>query len=267
MEEIFSIIDELVSPSYCDLSDQQTFEFVDRFFTIYRVQSFRHSYHEIAKHLEMLNPEQRDVLEMHINHILDAADKTAKPSDREAVNRIAKLADHIGLEVIRMARMEKVKHIGDKAALELKEAQKSNKDAEMKSKNLVSQIDNYHSHSITILGIFSGIIVALFAGFQLSFSSLSNLDSINFYKIIIFILVLGIIIFDICFFMMYAISKIANKDISVRCKKHIDCESCRHKCYLINRLRRKYPYVFWLHLLVITVVIVIVMTKPPGFLA
>ena len=53
---------------------------------------------------------------------------------------------------------------------------------------------------------------------------------------------------DIIFLLLYCVSKISGRSISVNCKKRncADCKSCRTN---FGRLHKKYPYIFWFNIM------------------
>lgn len=51
-------------------------------------------------------------------------------------------------------------------------------------------------------------------------------------------------LFNIIFLLMYCISKISGKSIASNCRRS-NCEDCKSCKFIISRLKKKYPYVFW----------------------
>lgn len=60
---------------------------------------------------------------------------------------MTKLYDHIKLEALRLARMDKVAFLSTKADASLKQAQKLNKESKRNVNHLVARVNGFHGHS------------------------------------------------------------------------------------------------------------------------
>ncbi len=213
---------------------------------IYSDNSFRHSYSEISKVLERYSPDQRDALAEHIHTLQKAILDLEKGQDINS--RVLKLCDHVDLECIRIARIERVEYIGKSASKELSDADGKLKETEERAKALKDRIEGYQSQSITILGIFSGLVVTFAGATQFVSSGIKELSEISAFKITFFVSFSFIFLYNIVFLLLYCTAKISGRSIATKCQKRncVDCKSC---LTAFGRLHKKYPYVFWFNVL------------------
>ena len=81
---------------------------------------------------------------------------------------------------------------------------------------------------------------------------------IEYFKHISVLLIGGLIVFNTIFLMLYIVGKITNRNIYARCKtKDCSCgENGEPTCWGINRIRKRLPYVFWLNLTFLLLIII-----------
>lgn len=235
---------------YVDLDPQALDTFTGELCTIYSDKEFRHSYAEISLVIEKLSPDQRDALSSHITAIRSAADAFLKRSDKEESQsteikkRIFKLCDHIDLECLRIARIDRVEYIGKTASNELSAADGKLRETEERAKELDKRVSQYHDQSIAILGIFAGLVVTFSGAIQFLSSSFENLSDASAMNITLFVSLSFFFLFNVIFLLMYCISKIAGKSIASNCESR-NCESCHNCKTFLGRMKKKYPFVFW----------------------
>lgn len=232
----------------------------DRIFNIlkliYEDENYRHSYYEISNFLENnLSPDERDQLSENILLIYNESHIRANnDSEYEKLSRnLAKLSDHISLEILRIGRMQQIQFIGNKVA----EQSRKNKDVmyryKKKAERLESRISGFHSQSITILGIFSGLVFTFVTSGNLILEAVAAVNEVVLHKLIYVILVVGFIIFNLVYMLMYSISKISGNSMSTECvgKQCLNCGGCQNA---LSRLKKKYPLVFWFNLIILSFV-------------
>jgi len=88
--------------------------------------------------------------------------------------------------------------------------QSSTNSFDSKVKNIES---NLNTNILTVLGIFSAIIVVFFGGFNALSNVFSNINSANKYRLVFFSCLSGVIVFDIIFLLLYTISKFLDRNI------------------------------------------------------
>lgn len=226
---------------------------------IYMDENYRHSYYEISQFLENeLQSDQQDLLSETILKIYDEANRLNQedPSYKNLVKNIGKLSDHISLELLRIGRMKQINFIGDK----LKEQITENKDSmyryKKKSEKLESKIKGFHSQSITILGIFSGLVFTFVTSGNLVLEAVIAVSGSNaLHKVVYITLIVGFIIFNLVYMLMYSISKISGNSMATECsgKQCLSCGTCQTP---IGRLKKKYPLVFWFNSIILFVIVV-----------
>lgn len=238
MLRVVELLNELVE----DVTiDGERFEAIaEELRRIYSDRSFRHSYAELSEEISRLQPDQRDMLCKYVDLILNMIANQDGPNARVTI-KFGKLCDHISLEHIRIARIEQVEYIGKRSTEELTEAGNDLEQTRTLVSELSEDVKGFHAQSITILGIFAGLVITFASVTQLVASGLANLNEIDAYKIVLFLSVAFLFLFNIIFFMMYSIAKISGKSIASRCEKRI-CSSCGQCKKSFSKVWKKYPY-------------------------
>lgn len=111
--------------------------------------------------------------------------------------KIQKLYDHVNLDV---ARINYVKAIDKRYMVSGKKINVSLKDTEAKLNSTkeeldeyVEKVDNAQKESITILGIFSAVILAFIGGMTFTSSVLSNINSMSIYRLLMLSIIIGFV--------------------------------------------------------------------------
>lgn len=161
MPNLLNLLKELANPKFVELDDSEKDRFYKELKLIYSNKEFRHSYAELSEFSEKnLTPDSRDILVNNLDLILDYANDL-QDKDEFVLNRIAKLADHLQLEALRLARIESIKRIGTRAEDNRKKAEelsisnlkelKEMKDSLVKAE---TQLKDINSQLVAVLGIF-----------------------------------------------------------------------------------------------------------------
>ena len=175
----------------------------------------RHRYSDISKHLASKTPDVLDRLRDGMNQILDDARKnnydhdTEEPQNQDCYKKIVKLADHIELESSRLSSVVQIKVVADRANATY---QKSNEllETAKESINLTSERAGKLSQQlISILGIFSGIVVTFSFATSTIGGAFSNLANINASQLGFVICLLGFVFSNVVAVLMSFITKLA----------------------------------------------------------
>lgn len=239
-----------------ELKEEELREYTIAICEIYKHSEFRHSYASISRLLEDFAPDQRDGLSYHVVQIRDVVPAVLEDNgfqievQRELQKKMFKLCDHIELECIRLGRITRVEFIGNQASFELASADEKLKSVEERAGELNKKVTDYHAQSISILGIFSGLVVTVSGVIQFTASGLQNLEEVSAPKIILFLVVSFFLLFNVVFMMMYCIARISGTSVASDCRNR-NCSDCGHCKWQLHRLRKKYPYVFWFNVLAI----------------
>lgn len=255
-KELIDILEDVIEYPDLNSKDDFTKNILKDFIKIYSDGDFRHSYYEISSFMEKLGLDERDSLEGNLECIFEYADEIK--TKKEIMKKFAKLLDHISLERLRLSRMEKIKYIEDKVIKEMTDTKSMIESKQIEMREIQQQVTHVHSETITILGIFAGLVIGFATSFQLLAKSFENLNDVKFYKEISYLAVIGIILFDCIFFLLFAVARISKRSLALNCK-YQDCNNCHAEkpCKRnLRKIHKKYPYVFWYNLSLIIVIII-----------
>lgn len=238
MELIIDLLNELVAE--VDIGEDRVNYISSELERIYAKPEFRHSYAELSSEMGRLKPDQRDMLCLYLDEMLNALSKKLGETQQTTV-RFGKLCDHVNLESLRIARIERVEFIGEQSTRDLTEAGNDLVNTRSIVDSLREDVRGFHSQSITILGIFSGLVITFATVTQLVTAGIVNITEVSAYKVTLFLCVSFLLLFNLVFFLMYAVSKIAGKSIAARCEKR-NCSVCGQCSWAIKKLWRKYPF-------------------------
>ena len=216
MYDLLALLKEIADK--VKLEDEQYDSIIKRFYKIYK-DGFRHSYAELSRFCENdIAPDQRDELVNRIKEIIKLIqeDDTYKCMTKN----LGKLADHLDLERIRLARMEAINRIGAKAAEEMQAAtslfdenvEKYN-ELRKKIKKTKKNIHDINTQIVSVLGIFAAIIVAFFGGFSYFSSVFSNLHQLEISEAMFFTGLLGFVIFNTIVMLLVVVSHLIDKPV------------------------------------------------------
>lgn len=174
---------------------------------------------------------------------------------------IEKLEDHIKLELDRIIysqiREKNIfSDIMNKFTLSLREA---NRNLEEKAEKIEN---NLTSSVISVLGVFSAFVTIFLGGMSAFGSIMTNLQGVSKYRIVFSLLLLGLILFNVSFLLLYSISKILDKNIGkcisfgsmtrieekLRVNYYEDAGDVLDFKYIRKRLRVceiRHPLLFW----------------------
>lgn len=251
LDDIFEKLEE--KPFEQDSSEKYKAEIYDYFYNLYSNEDYRHSYFEISRHIESLGYDVGDTLERSIQNVLEYSADIDEHSD--VTKKISKLSDHVSLELLRLSRMRQISYLSDKIHKEMDKTSEMVKEKRNEMDEIDKKVNNIHAEVITILGIFAGLVIGFSIDFQLLAQSLSDMGKVSFFKEIAFVSIIGIILFDSIFLLLFAVSRISQRSLAINCK-HKDCHNCGRPKKCKNSFVHKYPYVFVYNLILSIVFIV-----------
>lgn len=255
MDLLLQTMDDIIMEEYADEADSApSSDFAKRYWdklcAVYDDPEFRHSYSRISSWLECYDPEQRDALPVSINRItMFAETQTDQEHIRRIIKAVRKLQDHVELECIRLNRMRQVEFLADEARESQNKAMVLNEATKKTVKKLNKRVDGFHEQSITILGIFSAVVIGFMADLSMFTSGFDKLSEANVYIVTFYSVVVGIIVFDTLFMMIFFIAKISGHSIARDYPKH--------RNWLVSTWHR-YPYLYCFHAFAIVVLAVLV---------
>lgn len=254
LDDIFEKLEE--KPFEQDSSEKYKAEIYDDFYKLYSNEDYRHSYFEISRHIESLGYDVGDTLERSIQNVLEYSADIDEHSN--VTKKISKLSDHVSLELLRLSRMRQISYLSDKIHKEMDKTSEMVKEKRNEMDEIDKKVNNIHAEVITILGIFAGLVIGFSIDFQLLAESFSNMNKVSFFKGTASLSIIGIILFDSIFLLLFAVSRISQRSLAINCK-HKDCHNCDNhdKCKnSFKKLIHKYPYVFVYNLILSIVFIV-----------
>lgn len=180
------------------------------------------------------------------------------------IENLEKLNDHISLEQQRIIFSQNREHSIFSGLID--EINNSTQKAQMEIDNKTKQIkDELNSSVISVLGVFSAVVMVFFGGLNVLGNILSTMNEACILRVTFIAALTGIIVFNIIFLLLYFIAKLLNKSIAIN-----DLSLLYGKCYewdsnqekvvenssalkkyrkIINspfrRLRVRYPILFW----------------------
>lgn len=202
--------------------------------------------------------DNNDRLHKHIINYYKAKEEPAE-TDEIVLLKFQKLYDHIKLEVVRLKNYdEQIQKAERQISESSEEAQKQidnfSEMLEAKSNQIdekfQEKLDKVQEESsklraeyISILGIFSAIVIVFFGGTAVFTSMLTNIHQAKWYEIGMGASAVGLVLFDVIFMFLYVLSKFHGVSIAVK-------EESEAKCNVLKYLD-KYPYVIWFNFLCI----------------
>ena len=213
MNALFRLLDELLEypiETSDDISDTELETYFQKFSQIY-CNKFRHWYSLISDYLGKRTPDVYSTLDNGLRLIADYG-KRIHPKSDEVNAGIDKLLDHVDLESVRIDRMEAVRCFTDETKNLYAATVQSSKEAQDKAKEVQKNVDHYHEQSISILGIFSAVVLAFMGGLSFSSSVLENFASVSMFRLIITIVLLGFVVFNALFILLRFVLHIVYSD-------------------------------------------------------
>lgn len=284
---IKNIIKDIIDKGVDDID-----AFIQRFSEVYN-NEYRHKYSEILKLLMKIKSESEaeslDYLVLNMK-ILKEHISCSQYSFKKS---FFKLYDHIILEVTRIQlyydyeKREKLiesKVNTAKNQLEYYGDLYNNLSTNINElystvNNINEQLGDSNAQSISILGIFSGIVIAFFGSIKVTENIFSNLgEDISKCRIIFMAGLVGFILFNTIFVLLYFIAKVSNKSIATGNfnKYYYECydwncwdeekgsykensENIKKYREILDsprkRLKIRYPIVYWVNLFMVSIVI------------
>lgn len=213
MYQLLQLLEEMVES--LDEDTNQIPSYADSLYNIYNHEDFRHSYAELSKFLEnKLVPDQRDRLVEVLDNILiyiDNCDDQKYFQKNIVLRKIGKLADHMELEKIRLTRIEGIIHIGDKVSKECHEAEENVKSSKKLFVSMSRSLRNTNAQIVTVLGIFAGIVIAVFGGLTFFSSVFNNIEKVGNFKLVFITGLTGFTLFNVIAFMLAVIAYFIDK--------------------------------------------------------
>ena len=273
----------LVQLSGAVIEENDAEKYLDRLATIY-TGGFRHQY---SSFYSLLLPIAED--EAHegtnleyLSNSLSVLYKKIEQSYTEGENKynsiympFLKLRDHVNLEIARIQcmmmerdRLTDLERWIEDSKKDLSQAKESVKQANNNleksihsSQEAIDKAENLQNEIITVLSIFSAVVLAFMGGMTFTGSTLESIAYSSIYKVSLVALICGLVMFNTICGLMYLVAKITGKNILSRCDTpHCSCAcdgGVMKPCPLLTRIRRRLPYVFWFNFIFFSLILLI----------
>lgn len=205
----------------------------------------------------------------------------------KAISSVIKLYDHINIEIARynesckytemehtfteslnnalseqsrlnnliQEREQELQHLKsqfDSAASSLNDATLQSCEMHSLMEKTQKQIDTSQASVISILSIFSAIVIAFFGGFSFMGNAIASINAAPLYKTLTVCFVCGLVLFDSVFLLLYLVAKLIGRNIYARCEtENCTCKDGTPKCNPIERLRKRLPFVYYFNILIL----------------
>lgn len=191
-------------------------------------------YNIILKYIENLPLDARE--DFHYNV------KMYKNKNKNLDDKVIKILDYILLEIPRVNNFNTLHEQICRTEEFLRELRNVQRNGNQRMQEHETKIEKMQSDFISILSIFSAVIIAFFGGMSVLGSVFSNIDKVSKYKLIFMTAIIGFIMFNLIYMLLHSISKITKNKIGVDIEADY-CWGCREN-YFIKCLATKYPIVF-----------------------
>lgn len=209
--------------------DNVVLQIIDKLKQVYTVDqtgksAYRHEYSRIfgkMKELKDSNPNCLEILGQNIGLVYEKIQKDPDINE-EFFKCCLKLYDHINLEIARMNYVDnitrEIQNSTSKLNQNIKEIKDTSdsitneiEDTKQEAKKLRSKLDKAQQETITILGIFSAVVLAFMGGMSFSSSVLESMYLSNVYKVSFICLLIGLVLVNLIY-VLFAFIMHINKD-------------------------------------------------------
>lgn len=218
-------------------------------------QVFNHYYSDIFPLLTNLKATENNItlVGQNLEQILEYSVKDANPNVYKVLK---KLWDHTNLEIARIEYVNTIDKRLDITGSDLSKKYKkiSEEAQEINTKQqeineTIDRIKNIYSEFISILGIFSAIVLVYFGGTSIIGNVLDAINETYIFKAILICLIAGIIVFNIIFMFLYFLAKILDRSIAAT-NEYV-------KFYnIFDRFKIRYPIIFYINLLLLFCIVI-----------
>ena len=193
----------------CKLDDAELDRYMTKLIEIYQ-GGFRHSYSGIFGMITTIDSEDKlsiEILQQNIAFIHENYQewtlKREASVPEELLKSLNKLEDHINLDISRITYTKKI----------TEEMEEKSRATNSNLKIINKKAENMQKEHVTILGIFSSIVITFVAGMVFSSSVLNNIDKVSIYRLVFIMALIALMIFNLVYLLLDFIAKINNQRI------------------------------------------------------
>lgn len=167
---------------------------------------FRHSYSNISSTINSIFEKSKNTNEVGYQ-ILKNLESIENKINNLSKSKYIKLYDHVSLEIKRINSETALNNLKNQIEQEIKK----NESVKNEISKVHNETENLNNQLVSILGIFTGIIIAFFGGISIISGALSNMHLVNRFKLVFVIALTGLIVVDAIVLLMLSIGKIFNQ--------------------------------------------------------
>ena len=211
-------------------------------------------YGYISKFIKDMDPEKRDILLRNTELCINISDIL------EFNDVFMQILNHIILEVPRASEIDSIKAQSQRYSQQnrefrsmqrefyhkIEDFEKDFNNVKDEFKTFETRISSIQGEFIGILSIFAAMFITFFGGVQMLGSLMNAITNTNFYVLSMITLIVGVIMFNIIYMLLYTVGKIINKNIGINIRK-TNCSYCQNKS-LLSCILSKYPLPFFYNL-------------------
>ncbi len=173
-----------------------------------------------------------------------------KKNDLQLKKYIRNFKDYIEIELKHIDYVNEVKNsIGEVEGFYAKVNENETRVITIKEQveKTMEKIENSYSVFISILGIFSGIVLVFASGSSIWGSLFKNTSEYNWRKIILIIGLSGLVTYNIVFMFIYFIAKLLDRNIATT-------KASSEWIPIFKRLKIRYPIVYWYNVIILCII-------------
>lgn len=160
---------------------------------------FRHQYSLFLSILNEVKDEDLDIMMKNLKDILN------ENEGLDVYFKLLKLYDHLNIDI---ARKNIYKNL-DEYKEQIADIEASIDEYTEDMNKLAEESSNYNIRMVTILGIFAAIVLSFSGGLTFITGSLGNIGDVNTFELVFFILLTGLILYNLLLLLLSVIEKAA----------------------------------------------------------
>lgn len=236
----------------------------------YYANNKRHKYSEVSSYLM-----ETDDIDYLLENLRQIQNRLGEYPENEGLSeKVFKLIDHITLELNRTKYIKtdfgKMQVYTTKEALNAasaamqeamdglrnEQSQKMNAEAETfrnETTVLKEKVEDSYSQFVSILGIFSAVVLVFFGGMTAFNALFANMHNIGRFKLVFVTSLIGLIIFNLVFMFLYVLAKLLKREIAAT---EEDVNGKYAATRWIRRTWARYPYVLMFNVTMLAVMLI-----------
>lgn len=252
------------------LEDTEVIKMLVQLRNIY-ANGFRHSYADLFSVISSVKEHDKLVVRKYNSeYLLNNLQSLRKVIDEDYEKSVAvsekteysalykhfrKLCDHVNLEICRMdyftTKDDQIKDRESQVERMTEKVSEVNEEIiKLKSELNIAKdtIEKSQTTAITVIGLFSAIIMSFFGGISFTDQSLTILSDSSPIRLVFVLALVGFTLFNLLFLILYIVGKLTGRKICSQCL--ISTDKTKKICTCIKqsfwcKMTKRYPYVLW----------------------